>query len=85
MFWSPQERGVPVLTKALEQCLAVRWEGGSEVVIDNQAPPISKKSSQDIIEILKTLFNIAHRFHKQEPDEVKIPPPPHTHTHKHNL
>uniref|UniRef100_A0A3P9L7N7 Synembryn n=1 Tax=Oryzias latipes TaxID=8090 RepID=A0A3P9L7N7_ORYLA len=64
-----QERGVPVLTKALEQCLAVRWEGGSEVVIDNQAPPISKKSSQDIIEILKTLFNIAHRFHKQEPDE----------------
>ncbi|RVE68962.1 hypothetical protein OJAV_G00073020 [Oryzias javanicus] len=64
-----QERGVPVLTKALEQCLAARLEDGCEGVIDNGAPPISKKSSQDIIEILKTLFNIAHRFHKQEPDE----------------
>ena len=59
-----------VLTKALEQCLAVRWGEGYEVIIDRTSPPISKEMSQDIVEILKTLFNIAHRFHRQEPDEV---------------
>ncbi|XP_072225103.1 chaperone Ric-8A-like [Leuresthes tenuis] len=64
-----QEHGVSVLTKALEQCLAVRWGEGYEVIFDSRAPPISKETLQDIIELLKTLFNITHRFHKQEPDE----------------
>ncbi|XP_070704640.1 chaperone Ric-8A [Pempheris klunzingeri] len=64
-----QERGVSVLTKALEHCLAVRWGEGYEVLSDSTAPPISKEMSQDVSEILKTLFNIAHRFHMQEPDE----------------
>ncbi|XP_035510841.1 synembryn-A [Morone saxatilis] len=64
-----QERGVSVLTKALEQCLAVRWGEGYEVLTDSTAPPITKDMSQEVIEILKTLFNIAHRFHRQEPDE----------------
>ena len=65
-----QERGVAVLTKALEQCLAVKWGEGYEVLSDSTAPFISKKISQEVIEILKTLFNIAHRLHRQEPDEV---------------
>lgn len=65
-----QERGVAVLTKVLEQRLTVRWGEGYEVLSDSTAPPISKEMSQEIIEILKTLFNIAHRFHRQEPDEV---------------
>lgn len=65
-----QERGVSVLTKALEQCLAVRMGEGYEVLSDNATPPISKEMSQEVIEILKTLFNIAHRFYRQEPDEV---------------
>ncbi|KAK2832733.1 hypothetical protein Q5P01_016622 [Channa striata] len=60
-----QERGVSVLTKALEQCLAVRWDEG----YDNTAPPISKDMSQDISEILKILFNITHTCSRQEPDE----------------
>eukprot|EP00064_Thunnus_orientalis_P014686 superscaffoldBa00002586_g14733 len=64
-----QERGVAVLTKALEQCLAVRWGEGYEVLNDSTAPPISKKMYQEVIEILKTLFNITHRLHRQEPDE----------------
>ncbi|KAM7386252.1 hypothetical protein PAMA_009066 [Pampus argenteus] len=64
-----QERGVAVLTKALEQCLAVRWGEGYEVLSDSTAHPISKDVSQEVIEILKTLFNIAHRFHRQQPDE----------------
>ncbi len=65
-----QERGVSVLTKALEHCLAVRWGEGYEVLSDSAAPPISKEMSQDVIEILKTLFNITHMLHRQEPDEV---------------
>ncbi|KAM7372487.1 hypothetical protein PAMP_009651 [Pampus punctatissimus] len=64
-----QERGVAVLTKALEQCLAVRWGEGYEVLGDSTSPPISKEMSQEVIEILKTLFNITHRFHRQQPDE----------------
>ncbi|XP_038595481.1 synembryn-A isoform X3 [Micropterus salmoides] len=64
-----QERGVSVLTKALQQCLAVRWGEGYEVLSDSTAPPISKETSQEVIEILKTLFNIAHTFQRQEPDE----------------
>lgn len=59
-----------VLTKALQQCLAVRWGEGYEVLSDSTAPPISKETSQEVIEILKTLFNIAHTFQRQEPDEV---------------
>ncbi|XP_022609427.1 synembryn-A-like [Seriola dumerili] len=64
-----QERGVSVLTTALEQCLAVRWGEGYEVLSDRTSPPISKETSQEVIEILKTLFNIAHTYYRQEPDE----------------
>uniref|UniRef100_A0A3Q2E133 Synembryn n=2 Tax=Cyprinodon variegatus TaxID=28743 RepID=A0A3Q2E133_CYPVA len=64
-----QERGVLVLTQALEQCLALRWSEGHQLVTDGKAPPISQEVSQDVIEILKTIFNIAHRFYRQEPDE----------------
>ncbi|XP_039463799.1 synembryn-A-like [Oreochromis aureus] len=64
-----QERGVSVLTKALEQCLAVRWGVEYEVLTDSTQPPISMEVSQKVIEILKTLFNITHMFHRQEPDE----------------
>lgn len=74
---SCQERGVSVLTKALEQCLAVSWGVEYEVLTDSKQPPISTEVSQKVIEILKTLFNITHMFHRQEPDEViswGIPP-----------
>ncbi|MEQ2271015.1 Synembryn-A [Xenotaenia resolanae] len=64
-----QERGVLVLTTALEQYLALRWAEGHQLITDSTAPPISKEVSQDVIEILKTIFNIAHRFYRQEPDE----------------
>ncbi|XP_071761311.1 chaperone Ric-8A [Centroberyx gerrardi] len=64
-----QERGVSMLTKALEQCLAVRWGEGYEVLSDRTAPPVSKEASQRAIEILKTLFNITYTLHRQEPDE----------------
>ncbi|KAG7222022.1 hypothetical protein INR49_028186 [Caranx melampygus] len=64
-----QEHGVSVLTAALEQCLAVRWGEGYEVLNDRTAPPVSKEMSQEVIEILKTLFNITHTYHRQEPDE----------------
>lgn len=70
-FFLPcQERGVSVLTEALEQCLTVRWGEGYEVLSDSTASPISKETSQEVIEILKTLFNIAHRFHRHKPNEV---------------
>lgn len=62
-----------VLTQALERCLAVRWGVGYEVLSDKIAAPISKETSQEVIEILKTLFNIAHRINRQEPDEVTPP------------
>lgn len=60
-----------MLTAALEQCLAVRWAEGYEVLGDRTAPPVSKETSQEVIEILKTLFNITHTYHRQEPDEVR--------------
>lgn len=59
-----------VLTKALEQCLAVRGGEGYEVLTDSMTLPMSKEMSLDVIEILKTLFNITHMAHRQEPDEV---------------
>ncbi|XP_013876444.1 synembryn-A [Austrofundulus limnaeus] len=64
-----QERGVSGLTRALEQRLPVRWGEGRQVVSDGPTPLISKDMSQDVNEILKILFNIAHKFHRQEPDE----------------
>ncbi|KAG8006650.1 Synembryn-A [Nibea albiflora] len=64
-----QEHGVSMLTKALEQCLNVKWGDGFEVLSDSTAPPISKEMSQEVIEILKILFNIAHMLYRQEPDE----------------
>uniref|UniRef100_A0A3B4ZXA2 Synembryn n=1 Tax=Stegastes partitus TaxID=144197 RepID=A0A3B4ZXA2_9TELE len=64
-----QERGVSVLTRALERCLAVQWADGYELLSDPSLPPVSKETSQEVIEVLKTLFNIAHTFYRQEPDE----------------
>ncbi|XP_036408751.1 synembryn-A [Megalops cyprinoides] len=64
-----QERGVTMLTTALEQCLAVQWGEGYEVLTDPTAPPVSKEASQHAIEILKTLFNITYSTHRQDPDE----------------
>lgn len=60
-----------MLTTVLEQCLAVRWGEGYEVLSDSTVPPFSKEMSQDINEILKTLFTITHMYHRQEPDVVK--------------
>uniref|UniRef100_A0A3P9NJ63 Synembryn n=1 Tax=Poecilia reticulata TaxID=8081 RepID=A0A3P9NJ63_POERE len=64
-----QERGVLVLTSALEQRLVLRWADGNQLITDNTSSPVSKEVSQDVIEILKTIFNVAHRFYRQEPDE----------------
>uniref|UniRef100_A0A3Q1F8Z9 Synembryn n=1 Tax=Acanthochromis polyacanthus TaxID=80966 RepID=A0A3Q1F8Z9_9TELE len=64
-----QDRGVPVLTRALERLLAVRFTDGYEVLADALPSPVSKETSQEVIEILKTLFNVAHAFHREEPDE----------------
>ncbi|XP_045077591.1 synembryn-A-like isoform X2 [Coregonus clupeaformis] len=64
-----QERGVSMLTAALEQCLSVQWGEEYEVLSDHRAPPVSKEVSQRAVEILKTLFNITYSFHRQEPDE----------------
>lgn len=60
-----------MLTEALEQCLALKVGEGDEVLSDSTSPPISKEMSQEVIEILKTLFNITHMCSRREPDEVK--------------
>lgn len=59
-----KEHGVPVLTKVLEQCLGVR---SADSCCRNLS--ISKDMSQQVIEILKILFNVVHRFHRQDLDE----------------
>uniref|UniRef100_A0A3B5LL49 Synembryn n=1 Tax=Xiphophorus couchianus TaxID=32473 RepID=A0A3B5LL49_9TELE len=59
-----QERGVFVLTSALEQCLVLRWADGNQLITDSTS--VSKEVSQDVIEILKTIFNVAHRFYRQQ-------------------
>uniref|UniRef100_A0A672HWZ1 Synembryn n=1 Tax=Salarias fasciatus TaxID=181472 RepID=A0A672HWZ1_SALFA len=64
-----QARGLSVLTTALEQCLAVRCAEDYQVLPDSSAPPVTRDGFQEVIEILKTLFNIAHVAHRQEPDE----------------
>ncbi|MEQ2276558.1 hypothetical protein XENORESO_015048 [Xenotaenia resolanae] len=64
-----QEGGVPILTAALESCLEVQWKEPYECVLEPAAPPISPEASQRIVEILKILFNITYRTHKQEPSE----------------
>ncbi|XP_060758687.1 synembryn-A [Neoarius graeffei] len=65
-----QERGVSMLTAALEQCLAVQWADVYEVVAwDSESPPVCKEVSQRAIEILKVLFNITYSSHTQQPDE----------------
>uniref|UniRef100_A0A8C1K2U1 Synembryn n=1 Tax=Cyprinus carpio TaxID=7962 RepID=A0A8C1K2U1_CYPCA len=64
-----QERGVSMLTAALEQCLEVRWGETHEVLTDLTAPPVSKDVTQRALEILKTLFNITFSVHRQEVDE----------------
>ncbi|KTF96246.1 hypothetical protein cypCar_00012049 [Cyprinus carpio] len=63
------ERGVSMLTAALEQCLEVRWGETHEVLTDLTAPPVSKDVTQRALEILKTLFNITFSVHRQEVDE----------------
>ncbi|KAJ8402554.1 hypothetical protein AAFF_G00366370 [Aldrovandia affinis] len=64
-----QERGVSMLTTALEQCLEVQWGEEYEVLIDPTARPVSKEVSQRAMEILKTLFNITYSVRRQKPDE----------------
>ncbi|GAA6068208.1 synembryn-A, partial [Tachysurus ichikawai] len=65
-----QERGVSMLTAALEQCLEVQWANMYEVVSwDSESPPVCKEASQRAIEILKVLFNITYSSHMQQPDE----------------
>ncbi|XP_029382887.1 synembryn-A-like isoform X2 [Echeneis naucrates] len=65
-----QEGGVSILTAALEGCLEIQWKDQYECVLKPAAPPISLEASQRIIEILKILFNITHRTHRQEPSEA---------------
>ncbi|XP_061613377.1 synembryn-A isoform X2 [Phyllopteryx taeniolatus] len=65
-----QEAGVSILSTALERCLEVQWKEQYECVLDPAAPPISLEASQRIIEILKILFNITHRSHRQAPMEA---------------
>uniref|UniRef100_A0A3B3TIW9 Synembryn n=1 Tax=Poecilia latipinna TaxID=48699 RepID=A0A3B3TIW9_9TELE len=69
LLWLPQERGVLVLTSALEQRLVLRWTDGNQLIPDSTSSPVSKEVSQDVIEILKIIFNVAHRLYRQEPDE----------------
>ncbi|XP_035253331.1 synembryn-A [Anguilla anguilla] len=64
-----KERGVSLLTAALEQCLEVQWGEGNEVLRDPTAPLVSKEVSQRAMEILKTLFNITYNSHRQQPNE----------------
>ncbi|KAK7174780.1 hypothetical protein R3I93_001855 [Phoxinus phoxinus] len=64
-----QERGVSMLTAALEQCLEVCWGETHEVLTDLTAPPVCKEVSQRALEILKILFNITYNVHRQEVDE----------------
>uniref|UniRef100_A0AAY4CLT6 Synembryn n=1 Tax=Denticeps clupeoides TaxID=299321 RepID=A0AAY4CLT6_9TELE len=66
-----QERGVSLLTSALEQCLSVKWMDVNEVQSDPTAPPVRKEVSEKAVEILKTLFNVTHDAHRNEPDEVQ--------------
>ncbi|TRY59956.1 hypothetical protein DNTS_017614 [Danionella cerebrum] len=63
------ERGVCILTAALEQCLEVSWGETHEVLTDLTAAPICKEVTQRALEILKTLFNITNSVHRQEVDE----------------
>lgn len=59
-----------ILTAALENCLEVQWKDQYECVLSPESPPISLEASQQIIEILKILFNITYSTHRQEPSEV---------------
>ncbi|XP_051925354.1 synembryn-A [Hippocampus zosterae] len=65
-----QDGGVSVLSAALQGCLEVRWKEQYECVLDPAAPPVSPEASQRIVEILKILFNITHRSHRQALTEV---------------
>ncbi|XP_077406002.1 chaperone Ric-8A isoform X2 [Vanacampus margaritifer] len=64
-----REGGVSILSAALESCLQVQWKEQYECVLDPAAPPISLEAAQRIIEILKILFNVTHRSHRQLPAE----------------
>ncbi|KAJ8347301.1 hypothetical protein SKAU_G00287020 [Synaphobranchus kaupii] len=64
-----KERGVSLLTTALEQCLEVQWGEGYKVLTYPTAPPVSKEVSQRAMEILKTLFNIMYNTRRQESNE----------------
>ncbi|XP_054625467.1 synembryn-A isoform X2 [Dunckerocampus dactyliophorus] len=65
-----QEGGVSILSAALEGYLEVQWKEQYECVLDPAAQPISLETSQRIIEILKILFNVTHRAHRQAPSEA---------------
>ncbi|XP_053708526.1 synembryn-A isoform X4 [Synchiropus splendidus] len=64
-----QERGVSVLTQALEQSLEVRRREGFVVVSESSGVRLSMEASREVIEILKTLFNVCHKLSQEEPDE----------------
>ncbi|KAM9457169.1 chaperone Ric-8A [Clarias gariepinus] len=65
-----QERGVSMLTAALELCLEVQWADMYEVMAwDSESPPVRKEASQRALEILKVLFNVTYSSHTQQPDE----------------
>ncbi|XP_049614247.1 synembryn-A isoform X2 [Syngnathus scovelli] len=64
-----QEGGVSILSAALEGCLGAQWKEQYECALDPAAPAISPEASQRIIEILKILFNVTHRSHRQAPTE----------------
>ncbi|XP_077482483.1 chaperone Ric-8A isoform X1 [Stigmatopora argus] len=64
-----EEAGVSILSAALEGCLEVQWKAPYECTLDPGAPPISLEASQRIIEILKILFNVTHRSHRQAPTD----------------
>ncbi|KAM9780452.1 LOW QUALITY PROTEIN: chaperone Ric-8A [Neosynchiropus ocellatus] len=64
-----QERGVSGLTQALEQSLEVSRGEGSVVVGESSAAPLSMEAAREVMEILKTLFNVCHRLSREEPAE----------------
>ncbi|KAF7655331.1 hypothetical protein LDENG_00057640 [Lucifuga dentata] len=64
-----QERGISILTAALERCLDVEWKDQNECVLDAAVPLISLETSQHAVEILKILFNITYSTHRQEPSK----------------
>nr|XP_033807546.1 synembryn-B isoform X3 [Geotrypetes seraphini] len=51
-------QALPLLTRALEDALSIRWLGTYETAEDNLASPHSLKDTECAIEALKALFNV---------------------------